>query len=457
MKKKFKELKPIFDIWLEEENGETTLHPIEIAYVLKHINKRYGIDEFFRAIDRINNSLLGEIILELPEKLKSEAIDHLSPKELSEATNQLESDDATDLIQEIEEKDDEKAQKVLSFLDIGDKAEINRLRQYEENQAGAWMQTEFFYAFQMESVGDAIERLREMKRSGEIQEVYQLFIVTGQFEFLGSMRIDDLAIRGRDEIFLDILAEFSESGHSHFKSVFALDNIKVVSQMFEEYNLQVLPVIDDKNRIIGRITSDDAFDMIEDIATEQVYSMAGVNDEVEEDSRLHEVIKTRAYWLGLNLLTAILASLVIGIFDTTLQALIPLAILMPIVASMGGNAGTQTLTVVVRQIALGEIEFGDGREIIKKEVIISLVNGFLFALVISVVTYFWFDQYMLGVVIGVAMVVNLFVAGFFGSMIPLTLKRFHIDPAIGSTVLLTTATDIFGFFVFLGLAQTILL
>jgi magnesium transporter len=184
--------------------------------------------------------------------------------------------------------------------------------------------------------------------------------------------------------------------------------------------------------------------------------MAGVDDEVEVEENLKEIIKTRASWLFVNLLTAVLASMVISIFDDTLSNMVALAILMPIVASMGGNAGTQTLTVVVRQLALGEIELSQGINAVKRELLISLINGGIFATVISIVTFLWFGKGMLGAVIAIAMIINLLVAGFFGSAIPLLLEKFEIDPAVGSTVLLTTATDIFGFFVFLGLAKIIL-
>ena len=172
---------------------------------------------------------------------------------------------------------------------------------------------------------------------------------------------------------------------------------------------------------------------------------------------MFQIGKTRAIWLGLNLITAIAASLVIGIFDSTIQSLVALAILMPIVASMGGNAGTQTLTVTVRQMALGDIEGEDAKKTIIKEVIISLVNGFIFAVIIGIIAYLWFSMPMLGVVIALSMVVNLISAGFFGSVIPLVLQRAGVDPAIGSTVLLTTVTDVVGFFSFLGLATIILL
>jgi magnesium transporter len=452
LKKRFIELKPHFEEWLKNQKTNS-IYPSEIAYVLKNIYKNFGLEQFLENLKKIEPESLGEVLLELPDKTRLVSIENLDSEKLASAIKLLQSDDAVELVREIELYNSTKARQVLLLLDIGNKAEIDTLLKYEDDQAGAWMQTEFFYAFEMENVSDAIQRLKDLKESGELKEVYQLFIVNRTFKYLGYLRIDDLLIKNPTEKFSDIL---KETNRTKGNLVSATDDIKNVSHMFEDYNVQVIPVVDEKERIIGRITSDDAFEMIEEITTEQVYSMAGVNDDVEEESNLNEIIKSRAYWLGINLLTAILASLVIGIFDSTLQALIPLAILMPIVASMGGNAGTQTLTVVVRQIALGEIENGEGREIVRKEVIISLFNGLIFAIVISIITFFWFGQYMLGLVIGISMIVNLFVAGFFGSVIPLTLRKLKIDPAIGSTVLLTTATDIFGFFVFLGLATLLL-
>jgi magnesium transporter len=223
------------------------------------------------------------------------------------------------------------------------------------------------------------------------------------------------------------------------------------------YNLNAIAVVDDNGRLIGRITSDDIYDIIQESATEQIFNLAGVNDDVEQDEDIFEIGKSRAMWLAINLVTAVAASLVIGMFDKTIQSIVALAVLMPIVASMGGNAGTQTLTVTVRKMALGDIEGSDARKTIYKEIVISLANGLIFALVIGIVAYFWFHIPLLGVVIALSMIINLISAGFFGSVIPLILQKMDIDPAIGSTVLLTTVTDVVGFFSFLGLASIILL
>jgi magnesium transporter len=242
-----------------------------------------------------------------------------------------------------------------------------------------------------------------------------------------------------------------------FRSVDASTDIEVIATMFEQYDLTVLPVVDRSGKLVGRITSDDIYDVIEERATEQIYNLAGLDDDVEQEDRVVAVAHKRGIWLGINLITAILASLVIAQFSSVLQAFIPLAILMPIVASMGGNAGLQALTVMVRRIALGEIDFDNAKDAIRREIGVVLINGSIFAIIIGFVAYFWFGVALLGVVIAMAMIINLFVAGFVGAGIPLVLKRLHIDPAVGSSVILTMSTDIVGFFTFLSLASWLLL
>jgi len=218
-----------------------------------------------------------------------------------------------------------------------------------------------------------------------------------------------------------------------------------------------LPIVDYNGRLLGRITSDDIHDVIEERATEQIYHLAGVDDEAEHEEGLYEAGKSRMSWFFLNLITAIIASFVIGLFDQVLQAYVALAVLMPIVASMGGNAGTQSLTIMVRQLALGEVDFENSKDAITKEIILSGINGFVFALLIGIISYLWFEEVKIGLVIAASMMINLLCAGFFASIIPLSLKKLGIDPAIGSTVFLTTITDVVGFLSFLGLASLVLM
>ena len=428
---------------------EHELHASEVAYLLKKIRKE-SEEDFLDALTRLPQEARGDVILELSEKLKDEAIRHYSTKELAEAVEGLESDDATDLVQDIDEFDEDKSDAVIAQLDDDDREEIEHLLHYEEDQAGAWMQTELFDATLDESIQNAIDRLKSLKELGELENVHQVFIINKERRLIATIPLEDV-------ILFDFAKTFREQLESkEFRSVEVSDDIEEVASMFEQFDLSVLPVVDRQGHLVGRITSDDIYDVIEERATEQIYNLAGVNDDVEQDENLIEVFKNRASWLFINLITAILASIVIGMFDDTLAAFVPLAILMPIVASMGGNAGTQTLTVMVRKMALGDIDVVNARQAVLKEFIISFLNGLIFALLMGVVAYVWFDIPKLGLVIAMAMVINLMIAGAFGALIPLLLKRLNIDPAVGSTVLLTTATDVFGFLSFLGLASLIL-
>jgi magnesium transporter len=430
------------------------LHPSDIAYSLKKIQQN-SEDDFFYALKNIPEDILGDVLLELPENLREDAYEELSIKKLTDAVDELESDDQTDIIQEIEELDEEKAKEIFEGLEEEDKEEINWLKRYDEDEAGAYMQTELFSAHVKEKIGDSIERLKEAKKEDELENIHQVFIINDDKALMASILLEDLIIFDFTKTYEQVISEHEENRFKPFK-VQDDEHIDDVAKQVEQYDLSVVAVTGYQGILMGRITSDDILDVIEDNATEQIYQLAGVDEDYEHEDNLITTAKKRAFWLFLNLGTAILASLVIGLFDETIQAYVALAILMPIVASMGGNAGTQTLAVMVRQLALGDIELENARRAVKKEVFISVFNGFLFALIMGAIAYFWFDKALLGVVIALSMIINLFSAGFFGASIPLLLKKFDIDPAVGSTVLLTTVTDIVGFFSFLMLAKLIL-
>ena len=448
---RFNDMLHSFELYLQDPE-DNHLHASDIAYLLKKIRSKESKEEFLKLLVRIPSDVLGDVLLELPEKVKDEALEALSTEELARAIEDLESDDATDLIQDIDDLDVDKSEAVVAHLDEEDREDIDKLRRYEENQAGAWMQTELFDARLEESVQESVDRLRSLKEQGELENIYQIFLVDDNQRLLAGISLEDLIVMDFKRCFKDILAE----DEYHFLSVEATEDIEDVAKMFEQYDLSVLPVLDWQGKLVGRITADDIYDVMEEKATEQIYNLAGVDDEAEQEEKLFGVFKKRASWLGVNLITAIIASIVIGLFDQTLAAFIPLAILMPIVASMGGNAGTQTLTVMVRQMALGDIDTENAKEAVKKEFLVALFNGLLFSVVIGFIAYFWFNIELLGFVIALAMIFNLLVAGVFGALIPLLLKRLDIDPAVGSTVLLTTLTDVFGFLSFLGLASLIL-
>ncbi len=427
------------------------LHPSEIAKLLKDLNDK----NFADAVQSIPKEIIADVALELPDRYFEDVVESFTPKEIAKSVNELESDDQTDFIQELEELDEEMAKEVFEELDVEDQADILQLKQYKDDEAGAYMQIEVYTASLEQNVHDIINEFAKLRRKDELENVNYLFVTDKDNKLHYGVGLDNLLIFDFDKT----LKYNIEKSPEKYKPVLSTDHEPIVDvvQKFPEYDLNSIPVIDDNGILLGRITSDDIYDVISEQATDQMYHMAGVDDQAEEDEDIFKAGKIRAVWLGINLLTAIVASLVIGLFSETIQSIVALAILMPIVASMGGNAGTQSLTVVVRQLALGEIAKHDAYRTIKKEVILSLVNGLFFAIIMGVVASIWFNQGLLGLVIALSMIINLISAGFFGSMVPLLLKKMDIDPAIGSTVILTTVTDIVGFFSFLGLATLILL
>jgi len=427
------------------------MHPSEIANLLKDLDDK----SFANAVQAIPKELIADVALELPDRYFEDVLESFTPQEIAESLTELESDDQTDFIQELEERDEERAKEVFDELDKEDQADILQLKQYEEDEAGAYMQVELYTAGLEQNVHDVINDFATLRRNGALENINYLFVTDKEKKLRYGVGLDNLLIFD----FNKTLKENIERSAEKFKIVTAKDHndIAEVVQKFQEYDLNSMPVVDDNGVLLGRITSDDIYDIINEQATDQMYNLAGVNDDAEEDEDIFKAGKARAIWLSVNLITAIAASLVIGLFEETLQSIVALAILMPIVASMGGNAGTQSLTVVVRQLALGDIAQHDAFRTIKKEVLLSLVNGLFFAIIMGIIASLWFDKGMLGIVIALSMVINLLSAGFFGSMVPLLLKKLDIDPAIGSTVILTTVTDVVGFLSFLGLATLILL
>ncbi len=433
---------------------DVEISPTEIAKKLKAIRKD-DKEVFFECLNKIPNDILGDVVLELPDHYLKDIVKNVPNARLKEIIEELESDDATDLMQDIEEADSEKAKELLSTLDKEDQEEIRRLKRYDDEQAGAYMQTELFTAFYDEKIQTAIERLKVEKKEGELENIHHLFIVDSLGRLIFSIGLEDLILFDFDKTFKEEIRDREDEFQP--KYVKDDDEIDEVVHIFEDYDLSTLPVVDYNNKLIGRITADDVHDIIQESATDQIYGLAGVDEEAEHEESIKEAGKSRASWLMLNLMTAILASIVISFFDKTLQSYIALAVLMPIVASMGGNAGTQTLTIMVRQLALGEVDFNNAKEALKKEIILSTANGLIFGVVMGTIAFAWFHDWKIGMVIASSMLINLLCAGLVGATIPLFLKKMGIDPAVGSTVILTTFTDIIGFLSFLGLASLVLM
>lgn len=443
----------IFEI--DQYNNENkVLYPYDLKEKLLEL-KDLEEEFYHKALKKIPNELLAEVLSEMPAHLQEDAAAFLGSFKLAKVASEMDTDDAADFIQNISENHETIAESILANIDKEDRDLIESLISYEEDVAGSYMQTEVFSAKLNETIGTSIQRLARLKEEREIDNIYQVFIVDKDNHFICSIGLEEVIIMDFRKTYKDIVEddekEYTQISCQH------LDDIKDVVEKVSSYNLSVIPVLKEDGSLIGRITSDDIYDIIEEQATEQIFSLAGVNEEAEQDNNLFNVIKTRATWLGINLLTAIAASFVVSLFDETISSLVSLAILMPIVASMGGNAGTQSLTVTVRKLAIGEISEEDAKETIFKEVIFSLANGFFFALIIGIVAGLWFNMPLLGLVIALSTIINLLFAGFFGAITPLILEKLDIDPAVASSVILTTITDIVGFFSFLGLAKLILL
>ncbi len=436
------------------KTGDEEFHPYDMSEQLCDL-RDVDKDRYLKVLKKIPHDLFADVLSEMPPHLQEEASQLLSSKKLADVASKMDTDDAADFIQNISESNEELAEDILSNIDEDEKEIIEQLISYDEDVAGAYMQTELFKVFLDEKIGSSIKRLKKLKLEDEVDQIYSAHIVNSKNKYICSVGLEDVIVMDKDITYRQMLEinnkEYTRKTANHF------DNIDEVVDVVSKYNMTSIPIVNDNKILIGRITSDDVYDIIEERATEQIYNLAGVDDEAEFEDNMFNIGKKRAFWLGINLFTAVIASIVIGLFDTTIQSLVALAVLMPIVASMGGNAGTQTLTVTVRQIALGDIDEEDAKKTIYKEIILSLTNGLLFAFIVGLIAYFWFSLPLLGVVIALSMIINLFFAGFFGSVIPLWLEKKDIDPAIGSTVLLTTVTDVVGFFSFLGLANLILL
>ncbi|EHZ4885621.1 magnesium transporter [Campylobacter lari] len=416
--------------------------------------KRYNEELYLQTLKSFDTYTLANVATITPEHILEDILEHLSIIKIAKAVEELESDDATDLIKRFEELNPQKTLAILNRLSSEDKEEILRLKNYDENTAGAYMQTEIFTASINESIEKAIKRYRILKHSGQVDQIFQVYIINNQGKLCNAINLSDLLIWDFKLSFADIIKNNSEKYKCY--SIKDHEDIQKAIDIVEDYDLSVLAVVNDDGVLLGRITYDDIHDLIQENATEQIYNLAGVDEDAEEESAF-KAAKARAFWLMINLTTSLISANIISLFSGEIEQLVALAVLMPIVASMGGNTGSQALAVTVRKLSLNEVEFKDAKKVILRESGISLLNGLIFASIMSVIAFIWFKTALLGLVIALSMLINLALAGFVGSFVPLTLKKFKIDPAVGSSVVITAITDSLGFFSFLLLAKMILL
>ena len=378
-------------------------------------------------------------LTELDEAVRLRILEDLPAREVAEGVRELELDDAVYILEDLEPA--ERAE-ILSRIPAPERAALARGLEYPEDSAGRLMQTDFIAVPPSWTVGQAIDHMREADDLPD--EFYALFVVDPSNRPVGTVALDRLLRSKRPTVISDIAEET-------LHVVDATDDQEDVARRFERYNLVSAPVVGADARLVGVITVDDIVDVIEEEADEDLKALGGVGDEELSDD-FWTTARSRFGWLSVNLVTAVAASLVIGLFADQLQQMVALAVLMPIVASQGGNAGTQTMTVAVRALATRELGPHNALRIVGRELAVGLVNGLVFAVIMGVVAAVWFRLSDLGFVIAVAMVINLVAAALGGILIPLALNRLRADPAVGSGAFVTTVTDVVGFFAFLGLA-----
>ena len=387
----------------------------------------------------IGDDLDFSMLTELDEPVRDQLVEELPNEQLAQAVVELDSDDAVYLLEDLEVSDQTD---ILSQIPEIDRATLQRSLDYPEDSAGRMMQADVIAVPPYWSVGQTIDYMRETDNLP--QNFSELYVVDPSFHPLGFVPLSHLLRTKRPVPINDIT-------DSDLRMISVLEDQEEVARIFERYNLMSAPIVDDDNRLVGVVTVDDIVEVIQEEAEEDIHRLGGVGDENITDTVL-STTRSRFTWLFVNLLTAILASLVISLFDATIDQMVALAILMPIVASMGGNAGTQTMTVAVRALATRDLGTVNAFRVIGREFVVGVLNGLLFAVILGGVTVFWFGNDQLGLVIACAMVFNMVVAGLSGILVPLGLDQMKIDPAVASSVFVTTVTDVVGFFVFLGLA-----
>jgi len=435
---------------IEQALDERNLEQVEALVVPLHAADMADLLEMVATHERrlivevLRPEIDPDILAELEEAVRDEIVELLSTDELASAVAQLDTDDAMYLIEDL---DEDERRELLAAMSSEDRAALEEGLAYPENSAGRLMQRDLVTVPQYWTIGQLIDYLRASDDLPD--EFYDIFVIDPRHQPTGYVPLSR-AMRSRRPVLVKDCME------SDIKVVPAAMDQEDVAYLFEQYDLVSAPVVNDDGRLIGVITVDDVVEVIRDEAEEDIMRLGGV---IETD--LHEpawrTSRRRFIWLLVNLATAVLASLVIGLFDASIEQMVALAVLMPIVASMGGNAGTQALTVTVRALATHDVTSANTARLIVKEGVVGLANGVVFAVIVGVVTWLWFGDPRLSLVIAAAMVVNMVVAGFSGILIPLGLDRIGVDPAIAATVLLTTVTDVVGFFIFLGLAAWVLM
>ncbi|WP_294386867.1 magnesium transporter [uncultured Clostridium sp.] len=415
------------------------IHPVDILDVLRE----YPEDKS-DILCRLPEELIADIIDEAENKEKYDILMEFSENKQKNIIEEMSSDELTDLLGML---DEEQANKILEKMTDEDARKVRQLLSYDPDTAAGIMATEFVSLKENMTIEQTLKYLQ--KYGEENENIYDLYVVDNFDKLKGVVSLKELVTTSFETRISDIV-------HTKVEGILFNTDQEEVGHRFEKYGYLTMPVVDNSNRLLGVVTVDDAMQVLRDETTEDIHRLGGVDEGEKVDGKLSESVKSRLPWLIVNLFTAILASAVVGAFEGTIQAVVSLATFMPIVTGMGGNAGTQTLTIIVRGLALGELNFKNMKRVFLKEVGVGLVTGIAIGAIIGVLGFLWERNFVFGIIIGIAMILNMIVATITGYLVPVVLKKFKVDPALASSIFVTTFTDVLGFFFFLGLATLLI-
>ena len=419
----------------ELEEKIEDIHPADVLDLL-HDNE----DDFFKILKRFPDWFIAAILEEEEDEEKYEILKKFSESEQKKILGEMSSDELTDLVGAL---DEEETRSVLKKINEEDRKDVYKLLSYDPDTAGGIMATEFVSIRENKTIEKTLKYLQ--KEAPDAESAYYLYVINKENVLKGVVSLRDIVCNDFD-------TKISEITNTNVISVPYYMDQEEVAIKFEKYGFMTMPVVDENNKILGIVTVDDIVEVMQEETTEDIHRLGGVDEEEKVDGSLRDSIKSRLPWLIVNLITAILAASVVGAFEGTISQVVTLATFMPIVAGMGGNAGTQSLTIVVRGIALGELDKDNGMRIFIKELLVGLTTGVVIGAIIAVLGFMWERNFVFGIVIGLAMILNMMVATMSGFIVPVILKKLKVDPALASAVFVTTVTDVLGFFFFLGLA-----
>ena len=416
-----------------------SIHPVDILDVLRD----YPEDKE-DILYRLPEGLIADIIDEADDEEKYSILMEFSENKQKNIVEEMSSDELTDLLGML---DEEKANKILEKMTDEDARKVRQLLSYDPDTAAGIMATEFVALKENMTVEETLKYLQ--KYGEENENIYDLYVVDNFDKLKGVISLKELVTKNFNTRISDVI-------HTKIEGIPYNTDQEEVGHRFEKYGYLTMPVVDNSNRLLGVVTFDDVMQILRDETTEDIHRLGGVDEGEKVDGSLKDSVKSRLPWLIVNLVTALLAAAVVGMFEGTIQAVVSLATFMPIVTGMGGNAGTQTLTIIVRGLALGELNFKNMKKVFFKEIGVGVVTGVVIGFIIGVLGYIWEGNFMFGIIISVAMLLNMIVATITGYLVPVVLKKFKVDPALASSIFVTTFTDVLGFFFFLGLATLLI-